>query len=352
MNNEKEKKAEFKAWRTFSIFISSTFSDMQAERDYLKAIIFPRIEEELKERRIKLAIVDLRWGVDTASIAKEDEREATVLKVCLDEIKRCRPFFIGLLGDRYGWVPSEERMKNAIAGETGIKPGKNKSVTALEIEFGVLASKDQLSRSVFYFRDSFDYSKFSKAKAGRYCDKCDTELSEIEKTQRINALKELKKEIKKHFEKEGKKSKVKTYYAKWDEAEEKVTGLEKFGELVYEDILEECQKHAADTWDKVPKDEHEKEIVRLEAFIEEHVDIFCGREKLISRIKQYLLAKGKDKGGMILTGESGSGKSAVFSKIYKEMQKEDCFILAHSAGLSPASCKIYDLLKKWNRQLR
>jgi len=52
-------------WRTFSIFISSTFADMQAERDHLKNIVFPKVEEELQKRRIKLEIVDLRWGVDT-----------------------------------------------------------------------------------------------------------------------------------------------------------------------------------------------------------------------------------------------------------------------------------------------
>jgi len=352
MHSEEESKTEFKAWQTFSIFISSTFRDMQAEREYLKDIIFPKVEEELRDRRIKLEIVDLRWGIDTASIAKEDEREAKVLKVCLDEIRRCRPFFIGLLGDRYGWVPSEERMKNAVAGERGIKPGKNKSVTALEIEFGVLASKDQLSRSVFYFRDSFNYSAFPPEKAAKYCDKYDPELTDDEKKQRIDALNDLKGEIRKYFDKEGKEDKVKPYSTKWDEAEEKVTGLKEFGKLVYEDILEECKKHAADTWDQVPKDEHGKEIIRLEAFIEEHIDAFCGREKLLSTMKQHLMAKGKEKWGLVLTGESGSGKSAVFSKIYKEMQKENCFILAHSAGLSPASCKVYDLLSKWNRQLR
>jgi hypothetical protein len=82
--------ADFNIWRTYSIFISSTFADMQAERDYLKTIIFPRVEETLRERRIKLDIVDLRWGVDTTSIRQEDEREATVLKVCLDEIKQSK----------------------------------------------------------------------------------------------------------------------------------------------------------------------------------------------------------------------------------------------------------------------
>ena len=39
-------------WRTFSIFISSTFADMQAERDHLKNIVFPKVEEELQQRRI------------------------------------------------------------------------------------------------------------------------------------------------------------------------------------------------------------------------------------------------------------------------------------------------------------
>lgn len=102
-------------WRTFSVFISSTFADMQAERDHLKNVIFPAVEEELHKRRIKLDIVDLRWGVDTTSMEQEDEREANVLKVCLDEIKRCRPFFVGLLGDRYGWVPAEQPMKLVLA---------------------------------------------------------------------------------------------------------------------------------------------------------------------------------------------------------------------------------------------
>jgi hypothetical protein len=41
---------ETQPWRTFSIFISSTFADMQAERDHLKIVIFPAMEEELHKR--------------------------------------------------------------------------------------------------------------------------------------------------------------------------------------------------------------------------------------------------------------------------------------------------------------
>ena len=98
---------------------------MQAERDFLKNIVFPKVEEELQKQRIKLEIVDLRWGVDTTSL-KEEEREATVLKDCLEEI-RYKPFFIRLLGNRYGWVHPEERMQIATMGEKLILPTKGKS---------------------------------------------------------------------------------------------------------------------------------------------------------------------------------------------------------------------------------
>ena len=50
-------------WRTVSVFISSTFRDMQAERDYLVRFVFPRLREELARKRIRLVDVDLRWGL-------------------------------------------------------------------------------------------------------------------------------------------------------------------------------------------------------------------------------------------------------------------------------------------------
>lgn len=338
-------------WRTFSIFISSTFADMQAERDHLKQVVFPLVEEELQKRRIKLEIVDLRWGVNTTSMAQEDEREANVLKVCLDEIRRCRPFFIGLLGDRYGWVPPLERMKTALAGESHINPEKGKSVTDLEIEFGVLASKEQLVRSVFYFRKPLPYETFNKKKAALFSDEYNPELSEIDKKERKTALEKLKANIIKHFDEKKLKDKVKTYPATWDAEKEKVTGLETWGDKVYADILAECENHAKATWDKVPQNWQEQELALLDAFIEHNTSSFCGRKTLLETLKQHLLSSDTANWGVVLNGESGSGKSAVFSMVYKLMQKENCFILAHSAGLSPRAKKVADLLQIWNKQL-
>ncbi len=338
-------------WRTFSIFISSTFADMQAERDYLKHIIFPRVEEELQKRRIKLEIVDLRWGVDTTSIEQEDEREANVLKVCLNEIKRCRPFFIGLLGDRYGWVPPEERMKRAVSAEDLSIVSKGKSVTALEIEFGVLASKEQLSRSVFYLRGTLPYETFSTVRAAMYCDAYNPALSETDKQERKAALENLKTSIRKHFEGKNLSQQVKDYKVSWDETRERVTGLESWGEIVYEDILKECKEHAEETWYKVPQNWQEQEQALLDAFIENNTAAFCGRKELLNEVKEHLLSEEKGKWGMMLTGMSGSGKSAVFSMVKKIIEKENCLVLAHSAGLSPVAKKVVNLLQIWNKQL-
>jgi tetratricopeptide (TPR) repeat protein len=338
-------------WRTFPIFISSTFADMQAERDHLKHVVFPKVEEELQKRRIKLEIVDLRWGVDTTTMTQEEDREANVLKVCLDEIRRCRPFFIGLLGDRYGWVPPLERMKTALAAEEHIVPKEGKSVTDLEIEFGVLASQEQLVRSVFYFREPLPYNKFSKKKAAMFSDEYNNELTDIEKTERKTALENLKTNIRAHFEEKGLKGKVKTYSAEWNETTEKLSGLEPWGDQVYIDILAECESHAKDTWDKVPKNWQEQEMALLDTFIENNTSTFCGRKPLLETLKKHLLSGDSANWGLVLTGESGSGKSAVFSMLTKIMQQENCFVLAHSAGLSPRAKNVADLLQIWNKQL-
>jgi len=342
---------DFMPWRTFSVFISSTFADMQAERDYLKNFVLPKVRDELQKKRIKLEIVDLRWGLDTTSIEQEDERELTVLKVCLDEIKRCKPFFICILGDRYGWVPPEERMRDATVGIDQISPRKGKSVTELEIEFGVLANEEQLNHSVFYFRDPLDYTIFPSEKVAMFSDDYNPELSEKERMERSDALEKLKSVIISHFEVIEKRDKVKSYSAHWDSQKQIVVGLEAWGDTLYEDILHECFGHAQDTLGEMPQNWQEQERALLDAFIEGHASNFCGREMLLDELKTHLLSKDQNSWGLVLSGESGSGKSALFSMMSKMMHQEDCIVLAHSAGLSPRAKNIIDLLQIWNEQL-
>ena len=49
--------------RTFRIFVSSTFSDLKAERNALQAQVFPRLRELCQRRGSRFQAIDLRWGV-------------------------------------------------------------------------------------------------------------------------------------------------------------------------------------------------------------------------------------------------------------------------------------------------
>jgi len=75
-----------------SNFISSTFDDMHAERDYLIKQVFPELREWCEKRKLNLIDIDLRWGV-----REEDTQAKTVVEVCLNSIDKARPFFLCFL---------------------------------------------------------------------------------------------------------------------------------------------------------------------------------------------------------------------------------------------------------------
>ena len=86
-----------------SFFVSSTFCDMQAERDILHQRVFPRIRNQLEPYGEDIEGLDLRWGVDTSNMS-EKESGKHVVKICIDTIDRCKPYMIILIGERYGWI--------------------------------------------------------------------------------------------------------------------------------------------------------------------------------------------------------------------------------------------------------
>ncbi|MGZ4924860.1 MAG: DUF4062 domain-containing protein, partial [Halobacteriota archaeon] len=93
------------AERTFRVFVSSTFDDMEYERNALHERVVPKLRELCKQRGARFQAVDLRWGV-----SDEAAYDQQTVKVCLSEIERCqkmtpRPNFVVVLGDRYGWCP-------------------------------------------------------------------------------------------------------------------------------------------------------------------------------------------------------------------------------------------------------
>lgn len=91
--------------RTFRVFVSSTFSDLKAERDHLQEHVFPRLRDLCQQHGCRFQPIDLRWGV-----SEEAALDQQTMNICVEELRRCqsttpRPNFIVLLGQRYGWCP-------------------------------------------------------------------------------------------------------------------------------------------------------------------------------------------------------------------------------------------------------
>ena len=86
-------------WKYATIFISSSFIDMHAERDYLIKKVFPELEEWCEKHKIHLSNIDLRWGVP-----EDVSNNNSTIEKCLLNIDKSRPFFLCFLGqplDKY-----------------------------------------------------------------------------------------------------------------------------------------------------------------------------------------------------------------------------------------------------------
>ena len=108
---------------------------------------FPQLRALCESRGVAWCEVDLRWGI-TEGEASRDE----VLTICLREVQECRPFFIAMLGERYGWVP-EAFPAGLLVEHPWLAGLEGRSVTELEIILGALKPAPEASFASFYFRD-------------------------------------------------------------------------------------------------------------------------------------------------------------------------------------------------------
>ncbi|MBQ8984210.1 MAG: DUF4062 domain-containing protein [Lachnospiraceae bacterium] len=136
-----------------TVFVSSTFKDMQAERDVIRNEVLPYLNELGKEYGEGVSFCDLRWGVDTSS-QSEEEANKTVLSVCLNEIDRARPYMIVLIGDRYGYMPGSAMIGHEVSRRKRFSLDDLEiSVTQLEIEYGAFSGSKLNEHTFFYFRE-------------------------------------------------------------------------------------------------------------------------------------------------------------------------------------------------------
>jgi hypothetical protein len=134
--------------RTVRVFVSSTFADLQLERELLVKRVFPFLRDRCETRGVALSEVDLRWGV-----TPDQAQNGKVLEVCLREIAACEPYFLAILGDRYGWVP-DQFDPGLLTRFRGLSDLAGLSATAIEIRYRLLSSVGRRDRTAFYLRAS------------------------------------------------------------------------------------------------------------------------------------------------------------------------------------------------------
>jgi len=136
------------------LFISSTFRDLQEEREHLVKKIFPEIRALCRQRGITFTEVDLRWG-----LTEEEAVLGRIVRTCLEEVDRCHPFFLGLFGNTYGWVPDihevfmdSELMHRYPWVERAVLDGR--SLTELEFIEGVFDPPAGSTPHAWFYRRS------------------------------------------------------------------------------------------------------------------------------------------------------------------------------------------------------
>jgi tetratricopeptide (TPR) repeat protein len=129
------------------VFISSTFRDMRRERDVMMAHVFPQARRWCEQRGVTWREIDLRWGITV-----EEAHRGEALRLCLEEVEACFPFFIALLGERYGHVQKDITM-DLLTRFPWLKDFQGRSITEMEIEAGALSQPAPSPTVLFYFRD-------------------------------------------------------------------------------------------------------------------------------------------------------------------------------------------------------
>ena len=161
--------------KTIRIFISSTFKDMDVERDALRNIVAPRLNQELTAYGINVEMVDLRHTVETNPSLSQIEREQRIFKICLDEIESCSPYFIALIGHRYGWIPDISKMgiheitENLMRNDFPLNTNEI-SVTSYEFLKGLFERGNKNKHCLVYVRSSKSYDTLSNNDKEIYMD--------------------------------------------------------------------------------------------------------------------------------------------------------------------------------------
>src|SRR5262249_37721892 len=89
-----------------------------------------------------------------------------------------------------------------------------------------------------------------------------------------------------------------------------------------------------------------------ERFLELRTRIYVGHEEVYRRLCEFALASGEVP--LLLTGESGLGKSATLARFVRDFREQhpDVFVLPHFVGASPKTTSLAGMLRRLTEELQ
>ena len=327
--------------KTIKIFISSTFNDMQAERDVVMTRVAPLINKRFAGEGISIQFIDLRWGVNTGD-EENDRREALVLRQCIQEIKESHPFFIAFLGERYGWVPPVHNWQQVVdmLDKENMNPGLSsrnpRSVTDLEIVLGAMASEDFLKRSLFCFRDAACLESIPVAERQRFVE------ADPQQDLRKQHLKE---EIRKACERFSLSPNMITYNPVWNGRQ--LDGFDKLVESLVIRLSAMIRMELVDNMlDYASPDKLETQATD-EYFRQRLLPGYEPEEALVQEVDDCIFRQEDISYIYFQTTSFGTDTAFLAWIAHKYEDNEDVVVLKHASGTSSMSRFSAFMLKRW-----
>ncbi|XP_018613538.2 telomerase protein component 1 isoform X2 [Scleropages formosus] len=326
-------------WRGVRVFVSSTFRDMHGERDVLVRNVFPELQRRAAPYGLHLQEVDLRWGVT-------EEEAGRMVELCLAEVCRSQ-LLLGILGERYGLVPPRPTLPELPQYRWIESAPPRLSITEMEIrQFESLYPESAESRMFFYFRSPHFSSSVPVAWRTEFA--AESKESESRMSDLRNRLVSRGLKVNKN------------YPCEWGGVEEGkpfVSGLEKFGKIVLEDLWEALLALFVEEADKT---EAVSGVTEQEFYQDAQQRQCHGREKLIAIVMakvQETLCKG-GKGLILVEGAPGDGKTVFMAALTNALRTgqskgtHSCDVISYFTAASQSACNVEQMLRYLIRSLR
>ena len=376
--------------RQVRVFISSTFRDMHAERDHLVTVVFPELRERVEQLGLEFFDVDLRWGVPAKTL---DGETANSWEYCRQWIDRVEPFFVCILGQRYGWVPKVEDFKSA--EEKARQTAEPRSITDLEVRHAVLNDRRK-RRSYFYLRETL----VPELPPNATVEECKLYAEFVDPEPEAGKLTALKNDVKQC------KRPARGYECRWtgkefadlDKAEKK------FGPMVLEDlwsgVLRDERYVSKDVWrqvlggdpdsdprytdesEPVPRELWEKIVAlarpapvspldaerqQMDAFAASRLRWFQGRTCELQQLTDFIQSTAADAPRLaVVAAVPGQGKSALIARLHQQLSElpqegtkstktsapsaplrgQSLFLITHFVGATERSAMAHALVER------